>query len=72
MDNKTALHRPHVDVVGIHRDLAGYYRAFGLLDSSTPFGLFESVVWPHMTTAATASTASTATAVAVAAAPPAR
>ena len=35
--------------MGVHKDLAGYYRAFGLLDSSTASGLFERVVWPNLT-----------------------
>jgi hypothetical protein len=40
-----------VDVMGVHKDLAGYYRAFGLLDSSTASGLFDRVVWPNLTAA---------------------
>ena len=39
---------PNVDIVGIHRDLAGYYRAFGLFDSSTAAALFERAVWPNI------------------------
>ena len=39
---------PNVDIVGIHRDLSNYYRAYGLFDSSTPSGLFERAVWPNI------------------------
>jgi hypothetical protein len=41
--------RPNVDMTGIHRDLARYYTAYGLFDTSTPDMLFERVVWPNMT-----------------------
>ena len=40
--------RPNIDTNGIHRDLAGYYRAYGMFDASTADGLFESVVWPNV------------------------
>jgi hypothetical protein len=40
--------RPNIDLNGIHRDLAGYYRAFGMFDTSTPDALFERVVWPNV------------------------
>ena len=40
--------RPNIDTNGIHRDLAGYYRAYGMFDASTADGLFERVVWPNV------------------------
>jgi hypothetical protein len=48
-----SLHRPsgarvpYFDAVTVHRDLAAYYRSFGLFDTSTPSELFERVVWPN-------------------------
>ena len=39
-----------VDMSCVHRDLAGYYRAFGLMDSSTVAGLFDRVIWPNLHT----------------------
>ena len=47
--HKSSIHPPgNIDTVGIHRDLSGYYRAFGLMDTSTADGLFGKVVWPHL------------------------
>lgn len=40
--------RPNIDTNVIHRDLAGYYRAYGMLDSSTADGLFDRVVWRNV------------------------
>lgn len=34
------------DLLGMHRELAGYYRQFGFLDSSTPQALAERVIYP--------------------------
>ena len=35
------------DLLGLHRDLSGYYRQFGFLDASTTQALAERVIYPH-------------------------
>jgi hypothetical protein len=36
-----------VDMLGMHRDLAGYYRQHGFLDTSTAYELAERVIYPN-------------------------
>jgi hypothetical protein len=38
----------HLDLTAVHRELAGYYGAFGLLNASTPSSLLSRVVLPNL------------------------
>jgi hypothetical protein len=44
----TRTNPKYLDLTAVHRELAGYYGSFGLLNSSTPASLLSRVVLPNL------------------------